>query len=302
MKIMLTAFAILILATSAQAQTQTNGGFDSWGSLTGTGVAPAGVPTGWNETIPAVGVTRVAGLTTAGSNYAAMIMTGSSATSSGILYQTYSGVSQLTSFQLSFDVAVSSTTYSGVAANRLANVYVNQAGSNAALLNLAIFSTGTTLNAISNTAGLYVYNSFAAAGTTGWKRIGTVDLTTSGTYNTATNTFSDLTVYKISLTVNNFSSSTMDFDISYGLEGGATLDSASDLGYRSNAGNETNGVYSVQFISNWSGATTTTPYIVDNFVYGAVPESSSLALIMGSFLLLALRMENRKRLSRKFYI
>lgn len=294
MKIMLTAFAILIMAIGAQAQTQTNGGFDSWGSLTGTGVAPAGVPTGWNETIPAVGVTRVAGLTTAGSNYAAMIMTGSSATSSGILYQTYAGTSQLTSFQLSFNLAVSSTTYSGVAANRLANVYINQAGSNVPLLNLAVFSTGASAG-YSNTAGLYMYNINQATGSK-WIRIGSADMTTSGSYDTATNTFSNLTVYKISLTVNNFSNSGLNFDVSYGLEGGATVGSATGVNYQNvTTGNDTNGVYSVQFISNWSGATTTTPYIVDNFVYGAVPESSSMALLMGSFLLLALRMANRKR-------
>lgn len=287
---------LLALGSAAQAQTQVNGGFETWSSLTGTGVAPAGTPTGWTVSSASVGVTQVAGLT-ASSSYAAVVLSGTSGTgSSGSLAQVYSGTSRLTSYQMSFDLAVSSAATT--ATTRLAQVNLAQATTYKSLVSLAVYSK----NGDASKAGLYVYDvvgtkwvsllSGGIEGTAG-------DLSTSGTFNTTTDTFSNLNVYKFTITMNNFGTG-MSYDISYGLEGGPTIFSTSTpLTYTYQTGGDaTSGLYSTTFMGSWGGSTTATPYAVDNYVYGAIPEPTTMAaLAMGALLLLGGRLMRRSHCS-----
>ncbi len=272
----LALIGVLALGADAQAQT-VNGGFENWGALTGTGVPPAGTPTGWSVTTASVGVTQIAGLT-AGSTYAALVVPGTSATSSGSLTQVYSTTAtQLTSYKLSFDLEVSSAA----ATNRLAQLYLSQASNvGNPLINMAIISTGA------NTASVNFYNGSA------WVSVGT-GITTAGGFNTSTNAFSNPSVYSFSLTVNNFTSSGVSYDLSYGVAGG-TMTTYANLSYTWGTPNATGGLSSASFIGPWGGSTPLTPYAVDNYVYEAIPEPTAMALMAGGLLLLCGRQMRRK--------
>lgn len=289
----LALFGVLIFGAPVQAQTIYNSAtFDgTWTQVSGTGgIGPSGAPSDANIIVTnsySPGVTQIAGIA-AGSAYAALINSGTTSP----LNLVPIAANRVQNFQLSFDLAVSSN--SSTTGSRLANMTLIQAGSSATAINLAVFSTQGN----ANTAGLYIHNGSAwVSVATGVAVTGTNylanDILTSGAFNTATDTFANLNTYKITLTMNGLGVG-QSYSISYGLEGGSmttyngSLTSSATL-------NSTGGLNQIAFASTWSGASTATPYAIDNLLYTSVPEPSTIAMAFAGFMLLGGKMMRRSR-------
>ncbi|MDR1281787.1 MAG: hypothetical protein LBK99_13330 [Opitutaceae bacterium] len=189
----LTTIAIAMLASAPDASAQnlsTNGDFEGWNALTGT--PPRGNPHYWSGT-----VTRTAGLA-AGSTYSATIQPESIADN---LFQTPTFAA--TDFTLSFQFV---TTDSGSTSNRSMQLILGNSSTSA--INL-ILTRGTTAGVLS----LKAHN-----GST-WVTL-LPDAFTASTYDSATGTWSNTTVYQMTITASfGANKEASSWTISYGLAG-----------------------------------------------------------------------------------
>ena len=285
--IVLAMIGLLACGLTAQAQIQ-NGGFENWGTITSTGTYSYGAPNNWtlsgSSSQPQVSnPMQVAGLTS-GSNYAAVVQTGAPASGYGAVSQTISGA--LSSFQLTFDLAV---TQWGT--NRSAQIWIGQSVANGNTINLIINGSGTV-----GKLGLQVRND----NTTGvFNNIGSTTGINATTYNTTTGAFSNINAYRFTITANNFNSDNgaLSYNVAYGTLINDVYTEVASSGFISNNGapNYTNaGLGYISFVGAYGGATTYTPYIVDNVTVTAIPEPTAMALMAGGLLLLCGRQMRRK--------
>lgn len=266
----LTAFCLLSLGLSAQAQVQyiaTNGSLENWGTLDGNN---QGTPSNWTIAASATAPTRIAGLVS-GSNYAAMIQYGVGNT----LAPTLSGGNPK-QFELDF---VFAATDPGSTSNRSFNLNLTQASGAAPMLNLRTIQG-------SSGAGYLTLQAFSAS--SGWSNLVTNLQATSLTSLTAGASDPGMHAYNIALSIDLTASS---YTLSYGLVGDSMTSAGTFTYFQSNNGN---GLASVAFIDN--SAATNTAYAVDNVaVFSTVPEPNSAALLLLG--LMTLVKSNRRKLT-----
>lgn len=215
-------------------------------------------------------------------NTGAIIRSGTATTGVNL---TQTSLAAGTAFSLSFDVGMSGVSTSGRSFQ----------------LQLKDGNGQTPINLIAAvTAGgvkFQVYDK--TAGTSG----AFVDLTaapvlTGSVYDTATATFTSLTMYHVVLQVDNFNSATgLSYSISYGLAGGTytPLFTSGAMNYDFQTSGANSGLNTVNFFGTYGGETTDRgSYLLDNVVLSAIPEPTSLALMAGGLLLLCGRQVRRK--------
>lgn len=287
--IILAIIGMLALGSSAWAQIQ-NGGFETWGTITSTGTYSYGMPSnGWATTgsssQPQVSnPMQVAGLTS-GSNYAAVIQTGTAAAGYGTLQQTLSGT--MTSYKLSFDIA-----FTQAGTSRSSQIWIGQNAANSNTINLIVNGSSTA-----GKMGLQLRDTAGAA----WIDLGSSTGINASTYNSTTGLFTSINTYRFTITANNFSSANgaLSYNIAYGTvinDVYTGVYQSADMAYNGQSTSQyvANGLGYVGFLGAFGGSTTATPYIVDNVTVSAIPEPTSLALMAGGLLLLCGRQVRRK--------
>lgn len=242
----LAAILILNALTSLEAQTLTNGGFENWGTLTGS--PPTGQPTGWSVS-GTPNIIQAPGLVS-GSNFSALIQSG------GQIYETLTPNPTNVKFDFSF-VA----TDPGSSSSRSFSLTFGQPGANPSI-NLRMVrgsSAGSlTLQAFNGTSWAPV-------------AVNTVNAFNASVYDSGTNTFTTANVYDMSIEISYGTSSS--YTISYGLHEG-TMTTLSNLTAFA-ALNTSAGLSTIGF-----GTGTATGFAIDNLTMTVVPEPRQTALLL----------------------
>jgi len=250
------AFAAVIPAFAGPLIT--NGNLETWNSVSGT--PPQGSPTGWAG---AGTVIRSGGLV-AGSTYSGVIQAGQS----GLYTQTL--LESTPQFELSFVLAA---TDPGSVSSRSFNLQLSQ-------------SSGSFLNFRtvrgSSGSGFLTLQVFNVA-TSSWTNL-VQNLSASVYTGGATNTFTTLNPYQLTLDVN--LTGTPSWSLSYGLVGGAVTTLSNMTIF---SASPTVGGALTQF--GFNGGSSVSNYGVDNISAISVPEpgTSLLALVGGLILVAKLR-------------
>lgn len=203
--IVLVSVLALLLCGTSQAQLILNGGFETWGTTTGS--PPAGIPTSWtydNAALPyqAPGIV-------AGSTHSVFLNK-----NAGVLSQVVTS-NNVVNFRLDFVFAALDpllTTY------RSFNMSVNQ-GTVAA--NNSVLNLRTVRGSTAGKLTLQAYNGSA------WAVLG-ADLFNASVYDSGSNSFTTLNAYEFSLTLD-LSSTTPSYSIKYRKLGTGTFNTLPNL-------------------------------------------------------------------------
>jgi len=169
--------AISLTCTSMEGKGLVNGSFESWAPV--KGMPPAGIPVGW--TIASAQPYRAPGLVD-GSNYSAFVPKASGA----LLFQNVTDGP--VDYNVSFDLAALDP---GSADNRSFNLQLFQDNSSKLVLNLRLVQ--------GSEPGMLSLQAYNGGKSKQWETIAENAMKAS-TYNTSSNTFGILNVYRLSLT------------------------------------------------------------------------------------------------------